>query len=100
MKCCEATLINFEVQYHCTMHFKMNGAPYGNILICISFGYHDSDTILLKLHKEILKINVVYLIKLVIFAFHKICFKIRFVLNELLYNSSVCRFHHQNYNKD
>ena len=47
-----------------------------------------------------LKINVVYLIKLVIFAFHEICFKIRFVLNELLYNNSACRFHHQTSNKD
>ena len=54
MKCCEATLVNVEVQYHCIMYFKMNVAPYGNILICIlyrrpgsKFGYHDSDTILL-----------------------------------------------------
>ena len=49
MKCSEATLVNFEVQYHCIMYFKMNVAPYGNILICIlyMFGYHDSDTILL-----------------------------------------------------
>ena len=37
---------------------------------------------------------------LVIFAFHEICFKIRFVLNELLYNNSACRFHHLNANKD
>ena len=31
------------------MYFKMNVAPYGNILSCIlhKVGYHDSDTILL-----------------------------------------------------
>ena len=37
------------IQYYCIMYFKMNVAPYGNILICIlhKFGYHDTDTILL-----------------------------------------------------
>ena len=34
------------------------------------------------------------------FAFHEICFKMRFVLNEVLYNSSAGRFHHLNSNKD
>ena len=33
-------------------------------------------------------------------AFEEICFKIRVVLIELLYNSSACMFHHLNTNKD
>ena len=86
------------------MYFKMNVAPCGNILICIlhKFGYHDTAYYFAygKQYKEILKINVVYMKKVVIFAFHEICFKIRFVLNELLYNNSACRFHHLNYNQD
>ena len=47
-----------------------------------------------------MKVNVVYFIKLVILAFEEICFKIRVVLIELLYNSSACMFHHLNTNKD
>ena len=52
-----------------------------------------------KQYKEILKVNVVYLIKLVILHLKKIWFKIRFFLNELLYNSSACMFHRLNTNK-
>ena len=101
MKCCEATLINFEVQYHCIMYFKMNGAPYGNILICISLDIMTVIPFCLgKQYKEMLKINVVYLIKISHFCISRIFLTIRFVLNELLYNSSTCRFHRQNYNKD
>ena len=66
------------------MYFKMNGAPYGNILICISL---DIMTVILfclwKAVKEILKINVVYLIKLVIFAFHE--FKKKYDLSLMSY---------------
>ena len=51
-----------------------------------------------KQYKKILKVNIVYLIKLVILHLKKFDLKYD-SSNELLYNSSACMFHHLNTNK-
>ena len=80
----------------------MNVAQYGNILICISL---DIMTLaLFWLRKAVqgkFESKRCLLHKISHFvAFEEICFKIRVVLIELLYNSSACMFHHLNTNKD
>ena len=83
------------------MYFKMNGAPYGNILICISL---DIMTVILFCLWKAVQGNFenkrCLLDKISHFCISRIFKKIRFVPNELLYNSSACRFHRQNANKD
>ena len=95
MKCCEATLINFEVQYNCIMYFKMNGAPYGNILICISL---DIMTVILFCLWKAVQGNVenkrCLLDKISNFCISRIKKK------NTIYNSSACRFHRRHSNKD